>query len=92
MHQELYKSDIRNLTRIEKNNLHEMPAYLRILMVMSIRDSSFIISFSPHSSETFQKTIQFDTLKYYYRIDLIDLDIKLIEKLEKYISEIKIHG
>ena len=38
------------------------------------------------------ETMQFDTLKYYYRIDIIDLDIKLIEKLEKYIFEIKIHG
>lgn len=92
MHQELYISDIRNLTRKDKNALDEIPEYLRIMMAMSIRDSSFIISFSLHSSETLQETIQFGTLKYYYRIDIIDLDIKLIENLEKYIFEIKIHG
>jgi hypothetical protein len=89
---DLYKSDIKILTRKEELNLDEIPAYMRILIAMSIRDSSFIISFSPHETESFRQSIQFGTINYNYKIDIIDLDIKPIEKLEKYIYEIKIHG
>jgi hypothetical protein len=89
---ELYKSNIENLTRKVELNLDEIPAYMRILIAMSIRDSSFIISFSPHETESFRQSIQFGTKNYNYKIDIIDLDIKPIEKLERYIYEIKIHG
>lgn len=92
LNNELYKSDINILVRNEKLDLDDIPAYLRILIAMSIRDSSFIISFSCQASEIFRKTIQYGNINYYYRIDVIDIDIKPIKKLEKYISEIKIHG
>jgi hypothetical protein len=89
---ELYKSNIKNLTRKVELNLDEIPAYMRILIAMSIRDSSFIISFSPHKTESFRQSIQLGTKNYNYKIDIIDVDIKPIEKLERYIYEIKIHG
>ena len=73
-------------------DLDKIPAYLKILIAMSIRDSSFVISFSTTASKAFQKTVQNGSENYYYRIDLIDVDIKPLEKLEKYISEIKLHG
>lgn len=92
LNEELYKSDINSLARKETFNLDEIPAYLKVLITMSIRDSSFIISFASHASEVFRNTIQCGTINYNYKIDIIDLDIKPIEKLEKYISEIKIHG
>lgn len=59
---------------------------------MSIRDSSFIISFKPHGTESSWKMISVENFMYDYKIDIIDLDIKPIEKFEKYFNEIKIHG
>lgn len=87
-----YKLDLEKLLRVENVPFHEIPSYLRIIIAMSIRDSSFIISFRPHSLASNWKTILSGTLLYDYKIDLIDLDLKPIEKLEKYINEIKLHG
>lgn len=94
MDKEIYKSDIQELVRNERpiDNFDDIPSYLRILAAMSIRDSSFIISFSEHATEPSWKSLNHNNCIYFYKIDLIDLDIKPIEKLEKYISEIKIHG
>lgn len=61
-------------------------------MAMSVRDSSFIISVTSQSNQMNWKQISVDSTVYYYKIHIVDLDIKPIEKLEKYIEEIKLHG
>ena len=85
-----YEVDLENLCSF--SNISEIPDYLRILMTMSLRDSSFVISLCPFQRDSIWKSILVSDQAYYYRIDIIDLDIKPIEKLDKYVEEIKTHG
>ena len=89
---DLFKYHLLQLSNGLFKSIKDIPLYLRILMAMSIRDSSFIISISTISDSTSWKQIAVDSAIYYYKINIIDLDIKPIEKLEKYIEEIKLHG
>lgn len=88
---ELYKSHLLALSKRNYSSIDELPDYLRILMAMSVRDSSFIISVDnlPHNE---WKRITMNSDLCYYKVNIVDLDIKPIEKLEKYIQEIKLHG
>lgn len=72
--------------------ISNIPDYMRILMTMSIRDSSFVISISSFSKSPIWRSISVKNSIYFYKIDIIDLDIKPINKLGKYIEEIKLHG
>ncbi len=87
---EIYESDIKELTL--NSPISNIPDYMRILMTMSIRDSSFVISISPFSKCPTWRSISVNNSIYFYKIDIIDLDIKPINKLSKYIEEIKLHG
>lgn len=89
---ELYRSHLSELSTNKFNLISDIPRYLRIMMAMSVRDSSFIISISTSSDQVDWKQIIVNSIEYYYKINIIDLDIKPIEKLEKYIEEIKLHG
>lgn len=89
---ELYKSHLTELSSGELNSISDIPSYLRVLMAMSVRDSSFIISISTISDQFGWKQITVNSIDYNYKINIVDLDIKPIEKLEKYIEEIKLYG
>lgn len=89
---EVYKSHLTELSSGLFNSISDIPRYLRVLMAMSVRDSSFIISISTISDQLDWKQITVNSIDYNYKINIVDLDIKLIEKLEKYIEEIKLHG
>lgn len=86
----MYECDIKNLATIQ--SVCEIPDYLRILMAMSVRDSSFVISIIPNFKRPKWKPLIYKELLYYYKVDIIDLDIKPFERISKYIEEIKIHG
>ena len=88
----IYKSHLSELSNSVYNSISEISHYLRVLMAMSVRDSSFIISFTSQSIQNNWKEILVNSTVYYYKINIVDLDIKPIEKLEKYIKEIKLHG
>lgn len=89
---ELYKSHLSELSNGIFNSISDIPRYIRVLMAMSVRDLSFIISISTVSDHLDWKRIIVNSIDYCYKINIVDLDIKPIEKLEKYIDEIKLHG
>lgn len=89
---ELYKSHLSELSKRIFNSISDIPRYIRVLMAMSVRDLSFIISISTVSDHLDWKRITVNSIDYCYKINIVDLDIKPIEKLEKYIDEIKLHG
>lgn len=88
----MYKSHLSLLSDSVYNSIKDIPHYLRILMAMSVRDSSFIITVASQSNQMNWKQISVGSTIFYYTINIVDLDIKPIEKLEKYIEEIKLHG
>lgn len=71
--------------------LREIPEYLRIFLAMSIRDASFIISFE-NIADLKMKKIQICGSTFFYRVDLVDLDIKPLKKFSYYLNEIKVYG
>ena len=89
-----YKLDIEKICSASKNEceISSLPNYLRVLFAMSVRDSSLIISFRPFCKFSKWKSIKANEIVYNYKIDIIDLDIKPIQKLVTYIEEIKKHG
>lgn len=89
--QEDYRNDLESLL-LNIGDIKKIPFYLRVLLVMTIRDASIIISFKKEASESFSKTIILDEIVYHYKIDMIDLDIKPLANLERYFEEIKLHG
>lgn len=91
LNSKIYESDIQSL--LPTKSISSLPDYLKVLMAMSLRDSSFVISISYNRKESnYWKRIHVDDIINYYRIDIIDLDIKPLDKLQKYIEEIKVHG
>ena len=89
-----YKLDIEKICSASKNEceISSLPNYLRVLFAMSVRDSSLVISFRPFCKFSKWKSIKANEIVYNYKIDIIDLDIKPIQKLVTYIEEIKKHG
>jgi len=88
----VYKSHLSELSNDVYNSFSDIPRYLRVLMAMSVRDSSFIISINSQSDQIHWKKITVNTSVYYYKINIVDLDIKPLGKIENYIEEIKLHG
>jgi len=88
-----FESEINRICTLNSKVFSSIPDYIRVLFAMSLRDSSLIISFRPACyRENGWKEINIYETKYYYRIHIIDLDVKPIQKLSQYIEEIKLHG
>ncbi len=69
-----YKRDILSLS--SNPPIKILPPYLRLLLAMSLRDCSLMISLLPEGPILY----------------FIDLDIKPLEKLQYYYSEVSCHG
>lgn len=89
---EEYTCDLELLFKLNMNEIGKIPFYLRILLVMTIRDASIIISFATELTKSFLKSISIDSTIIYYNINIIDLDIKPLSNFERYLEEIKLHG
>lgn len=89
-----YELEIQRVCGLNLNDFSSIPAHLRVMMAMSLRDSSFIISFKPNTDDCIGEWnyVTLDDILYYYKINIVDLDVKPIQNLPRYLDEIKLHG
>lgn len=80
-----YLDDLRRLN--EFKSISSIPEYLRVLMCMTVRDSSIMISIESNLGNAVARNTQPS-----YNIEIVDFDIKSLQKLPRYIGEIREHG
>jgi hypothetical protein len=78
-------------------NFDNIPDYLRVLMSMSLRDCSLLINFFVVNVKDFSITkldlsdwiqIKIDSNYIFYKIKLVDLDLKSLNKFSSYLDEL----